>query len=219
MQFHLTAVKEEGDLPRSPRWHYRPSLRSSLSWLHSAPLHTMPTPPAATYQHHYTVPIGGAPFVNPSLGMSTYSDSSWYDSQPASPTSASSSSLSSGSSSGSPTSTLNSSLPPSPREAALAYSKGLHHHTAKMWELQRRQIERERLDQQIGSPTQSRSPRNSQPSAVPREPPQQQKASSQHSRSSTLDILHLIGRSRSRKDHDQTKNGSHRGHRSTKSVT
>lgn len=174
---------------------------------------TMPTHPAPTYQHH-TVPIGGAPFVHPVLEVNTSSTSSWYaqGTQPASPRSAASSTWSQSSSAdGSPSSSPSSSscFPPSPREAAKAYSKGLHQHTATMWELQRRQIERERLDQQTGSPTQSRSPRNSQSNSA-REVPE----AASHSRASTLDIL--LGRSKSRKDQQKTSSRGH--HRQSKSI-
>lgn len=171
----------------------------------------MPTHPAPTYQHH-TVPIGGAPFIHPSLEVNTSGSSSWYAApQSTSPPSASSSSGWSQASSPS-SSSSQSSLPPSPRESALAYSKGLHQHTATMWELQRRQIERERLEQQTGSPTQSRSPRNSQSSSTANSIEAAQQT--ENSRSTALDFL--LGRSRSRKDHP---NKTSRGHtRQSKSI-
>ncbi|CAO1627061.1 unnamed protein product [Sympodiomycopsis kandeliae] len=173
----------------------------------------MPTPPAPTYQH-YTVPIGGAPFIHPSLEQiaSKTETGRWSSSQPPSPNSPSSSS---NWSHGSSDLSSEPSSPPSPKDAALAYSKGLHQHTANMWESQRRQIEKERLDQRIGSPTQIRSPRYSQSSASTNQGKDSPDVAQIQHRSSALDLL--LGKSRSRKEAKSVSSPS-RGHKHSRSV-
>lgn len=128
----------------------------------------MTTYPAPTYQHT-VVPICGAAFVPPALAIANgYPASASASSSSPSSSRASMSPTSSPTSSYSPHSSAypyrsadarastssgsfsgngnGPSSPVSPREAALAYSKMLHSHTASMWELERQNIERARLE-------------------------------------------------------------------------
>lgn len=125
--------------------------------------------PQPSYQHH-TVPICGAPFVPPVLGLATngFHDNAYASSSSSSTERSSFSSstppsppYSSGSLSSSPSSSSSeySSGPSSPvdsypsptRQAALTYSKQLHAHTNQMWAKERLNIEKSRLEMP-GSP-------------------------------------------------------------------
>lgn len=122
-----------------------------------------------------TVPIGGAPFVPPSLALqdavfyggsssSASSSRSSSISSPPSSSSASEANLGSASSynmatSPSSSSSMQSDYSLSPRQAAAReYARRLHDHTASMWETERHNIEKTKLDSPGTPPRQKARP-------------------------------------------------------------
>lgn len=160
----------------------------------------MTTYPAATLQHH-TVPIGGPAFVHPTFGSRA---NDGYAS--------SSSSSASSSPSQSPTSSKASYAwdlrrPSGSGDAALAYSRMLHQHTSTMWQNERQNIERARVEsRQSSAGLATRSPRaslsgsstGSNSTSGPAAEASSTTAPSRSAPAAAMDFL--LGRSRSKKE-------------------
>lgn len=184
-------------------------------------------------QQHYTVPIGGAPFVHPQLSQLSNSPPHYHSAVAASTSSSFSSSSPSSSSSlasspssgrgagssGSPTSSYwaegqhhDASVPPTAHEAAVLYSRQLHRHTAFMWESERLNIEKARLEGR-DSPS-SKSTKAGGSGGAPLHH-RQEPANAGVSGSKTWDFL--LGRSRSRKETGGARSGA--GHKRNASLS